>query len=176
MMFLSFILLRSFFGFDFIPYLEPVILKDVLLLASRINSNANISNLRRLALRKKIPYSEFCLPVFSCIRTEYGPEKLRIQTLFTQCSFFKILITKTAEALINTLASLSNRSWFIHKAANLLLPTFLLDTDHFVPKRWNKVRKWCKISFPNQNTNYNPDQNILEQTNRYIPGTPPSPL
>ena len=36
-------------------------------------------------LCEKCPYSEFFCSVFSHIRTEYGPEKLRIWTLFTQC-------------------------------------------------------------------------------------------
>ena len=38
-------------------------------------------------LRKKCQYSEFFWSLFSCILTEYGPEKLRIQKLFTQCHF-----------------------------------------------------------------------------------------
>ena len=60
-----------------------------------------------ISLREKCPYSEFFWSVFSLIRTEYGeirstnvfefvristnagkygPEKLKIWTLFTQCS------------------------------------------------------------------------------------------
>ena len=39
----------------------------------------------RISLREKCPYSEFFWFVFSHIWTEYGPEKLRIRTLFTQC-------------------------------------------------------------------------------------------
>ena len=38
-----------------------------------------------LTLREKYPYSEFFWSVFSRIRTECGPEKLQIRTLFTQC-------------------------------------------------------------------------------------------
>ena len=50
------------------------------------------------SLREKCLYSEFFRSVFSCIQTEYGemrirqntrkykPEKLRMRTLFTQCS------------------------------------------------------------------------------------------
>ena len=47
---------------------------------------------RKMALPEKCPYSEFFWSVFSHIRTEfspnaekYGPEKLRIRTLFMQC-------------------------------------------------------------------------------------------
>ena len=36
------------------------------------------------ALREKCPYLEFFWSAFSRIRTEYGPEKRRIRTLFTQ--------------------------------------------------------------------------------------------
>ena len=35
-------------------------------------------------LLEKCPYSEFFWSIFSRIRTEYGPEKRRIWTLFTQ--------------------------------------------------------------------------------------------
>ena len=44
-----------------------------------------------ITLRKKCPYLELLSSVFSRIWTEYGPEKLRIQTLFTQCNvlFFR---------------------------------------------------------------------------------------
>ena len=38
-----------------------------------------------LTLCKKSPYSEFFWYAFPHIRTKYGPEKLRIRTLFTQC-------------------------------------------------------------------------------------------
>ena len=36
------------------------------------------------ALREKCSYLEFFWSAFSRIRTEYGPEKLRIRTLFRQ--------------------------------------------------------------------------------------------
>ena len=36
------------------------------------------------ALRVNCPNSEFFWSIFSRIRTEYGPEKFRIPTLFTQ--------------------------------------------------------------------------------------------
>ena len=42
----------------------------------------------RLSLREKCQYLEFFQSVFSRIRTEYGPEKLRIRTPFTQCIQF----------------------------------------------------------------------------------------
>ena len=38
-----------------------------------------------IALREKCLYSEYFWSVFSRIRTEYEPEKLRIRTLFAQC-------------------------------------------------------------------------------------------
>ena len=38
----------------------------------------------KLTLREKCPYLEFFWSVFSHIRTQYGPEKLRIRTPFTQ--------------------------------------------------------------------------------------------
>ena len=38
-----------------------------------------------LALREKCPYSELFWSLFFRIRTEYGPEQLRIRTLFIQC-------------------------------------------------------------------------------------------
>ena len=50
--------------------------------------------MQKRSLREKCPYSEFFWSVLSCIRTEYRespnagkyrPEKLRMQTLFTQC-------------------------------------------------------------------------------------------
>ena len=54
-----------------------------------------------ITLREKCPYSEFTWSLFSRIWTEYGdfpnfsiarkygPEKLRIQTLFTHCYVLK---------------------------------------------------------------------------------------
>ena len=42
----------------------------------------------KLSLREKCPYSEFYWHLFSRIRTEYGPEKLQIQTFFTQCILY----------------------------------------------------------------------------------------
>ena len=38
----------------------------------------------KISLGEKCPYLEFFWSVFSSIRTEYGPEKLRTRTLFTQ--------------------------------------------------------------------------------------------
>ena len=38
-----------------------------------------------VSLREKCPYLKFFWSIFSCIRTEYGPEKLEIRTLFTKC-------------------------------------------------------------------------------------------
>ena len=38
-----------------------------------------------VSLRDKCPYSEFFWSVFSRIRAQYEPQKLRIRTLFTQC-------------------------------------------------------------------------------------------
>ena len=50
--------------------------------------NDNYSDLMiNVSLRKKYPYSKFFWSVFSRIRTEYGPEKHRIRTLFTPCVF-----------------------------------------------------------------------------------------
>ena len=40
----------------------------------------------KLPLREKCLYSELFWSAFSRIRTEYGPEKLRIRTLFTHCT------------------------------------------------------------------------------------------
>ena len=37
-----------------------------------------------LPLHEKCPYSELFWPVFSRIRTEYGPEQLQVRTFFTQ--------------------------------------------------------------------------------------------
>ena len=42
----------------------------------------------KLTLREKYPYYEFFWSVFSCIRSEYGPEKLQIRKFFTQCHFY----------------------------------------------------------------------------------------
>ena len=36
-------------------------------------------------LHEKCPYSEFCRSVFSPNMAKYGPEKIRIWTLFTHC-------------------------------------------------------------------------------------------
>ena len=47
----------------------------------KICSPAVLSN---ITLREKRPYSEFFWSVFSHIRTEYRPEKLRIRTVFMQ--------------------------------------------------------------------------------------------
>ena len=56
---------------------------------SQIFSNSIFSNsilfIWSITLREKCLYSEFPCPVFSHIWTEYGPEKLRAQTLFMQC-------------------------------------------------------------------------------------------
>ena len=41
---------------------------------------------KRPALRERCPYSEFFWSVVSPNAGKYGPEKLRIWTLFTQCS------------------------------------------------------------------------------------------
>ena len=62
-----------------------------------LNQKLNIGNMRVVhaayvkrnwkyydSLREKCPYSKFFWSVFSHIRTEYGPEKLQIRTLFTQ--------------------------------------------------------------------------------------------
>ena len=38
-------------------------------------------------LREKCPYLEFLWTVFSRIRTEYGPEKLRIGTVLRSVNF-----------------------------------------------------------------------------------------
>ena len=42
-------------------------------------------------LREKCPYSEFSWSIFSLIRTEYGPGKLGIRTLFTLCTPLQLL-------------------------------------------------------------------------------------
>ena len=44
-----------------------------------------------VSLREKCPCLMFVWSVFTHIRTEYGPAKLRIRTLFTQCVSFMIL-------------------------------------------------------------------------------------
>ena len=41
--------------------------------------------IKSLALSEKCTYSEFFWSLFSRNRTEYGPEKLRIRLLFTEC-------------------------------------------------------------------------------------------
>ena len=41
--------------------------------------------LKTLKLRKNCPNTEFFCSVFSPNKEKYGPEKLRIWTLFTQC-------------------------------------------------------------------------------------------
>ena len=41
-------------------------------------------------MREKCPYLEFFWYVFSRIRTEYGPEKLGIRTLFTQWDVWQV--------------------------------------------------------------------------------------
>ena len=45
-------------------------------------------------MRDKKPYSEFFWSVFFCIGTEYGPEKISVWTLFTQCITSKKKDTK----------------------------------------------------------------------------------
>ena len=42
---------------------------------------------RTITLRGKCSYLDFFWSVFSSNRTEYGPEILRIRTLFTQCKY-----------------------------------------------------------------------------------------
>ena len=51
------------------------------------------NHLIKLSLREKCLYSEFFWSVFSHIRTQYGPEKLRLRTLSTQ--FFWLIIKDT---------------------------------------------------------------------------------
>ena len=72
---------------------------------------------RKTSLRERVQIRSFFLPVFSCIQSgqisvfslntgKYGPEKLRIWTLFTQCLFqwiLLILIWLLFELLISTL-------------------------------------------------------------------------
>ena len=48
--------------------------------------------MQSVSVSEKCPYLEFFWPVFSRIRTEYGPEKLQIRKLLTQLkSIWKIL-------------------------------------------------------------------------------------
>ena len=52
-----------------------------------------------MILREKCPYLEFFwsyFPEFGLNKGSYGPEKLRIQTLFTQCELSKIVTVDTA--------------------------------------------------------------------------------
>ena len=56
-------------------------------IASKKSVNYDTGN--KVTLRKKCPCLEFLWFVFSRIRNEYGPEKLRIRTFFTQWPFFK---------------------------------------------------------------------------------------
>ena len=44
---------------------------------------------KTITLHEKCPYSEFFWSVFSPNMGKYGPEKLRIRTLFTQCKLDK---------------------------------------------------------------------------------------
>ena len=45
-------------------------------------------------LHERCPYAEF-LFVFSPNAGKYGPGKLRIRTLFTQCTFFRLPLLKS---------------------------------------------------------------------------------
>ena len=49
----------------------------------------NEHNLALATLREKCSYSEFFRSVFSPNAGKYGPEKLRIRTLFMQCRSFQ---------------------------------------------------------------------------------------
>ena len=79
------------------------------------------------SLRGKCPYSEFFWSLFSCIWTKYGPEKLGIRTLFTQClllSYFISLLSRYV-LLLNCYISLRTRYFsLLTRYFWLLLITF----------------------------------------------------
>ena len=56
---------------------------------SQVNVIRNILRILELILRKKCPYSELFWSIFSPNAGKYGPGKLRIRTLFTQCNLLK---------------------------------------------------------------------------------------
>ena len=56
-------------------------------------------SIRQPSLRKKCPYSELSWSEFSPNAEKYGPEQLRMRTLFTQCISF-ILFSKILKFLL----------------------------------------------------------------------------
>ena len=67
-----------------IIYANVTIPLILMIIATMHDSPGNTSKLVGYTLREKCPYSEFFWSVFSPNAGNKGPEKLRIQTLFTQ--------------------------------------------------------------------------------------------
>ena len=95
-------------------------------------------------LRKKCQYSEFFWSLFSCILTEYGPEKLRIQKLFTQCHFCTLgeEVSGFAHLYIGCEIQFVENKFLIpllsYSFWNLKLP-FVSDNDIWQTKNFNIV-------------------------------------
>ena len=70
-----------------------------------------------IPLHIKYPYSEFIWSVFSLIRTEYGPEKLRIRTLLT---YPQVLVTrKRVLVFLIVFNSLHTTNIFVYPLKNI---------------------------------------------------------
>ena len=93
------------------------------------------------------------LSIFSPIAGKYGPEKLRIQTLFTQCNALKKCLYSTIKFTVQP-AKFDNFSKTL--VINFLGSTFLLHENGYA-----KTNVFCKKMNSHDYLNYNGHQVII---------------
>ena len=99
----------------------------------------------KYALREKCPYSKLFWSVFSRIRIEYGPEYLRMRTLFTQWQTIKIFVFRHFHAVTCYYFYLQHLQLF--KIRDLIAVNYSRKTLHrrCLAGFWIRLWKLCKF-------------------------------
>ena len=120
-----------------------------------------------LSLHKKSPYSEFFWSVFSRIRTEYGSEKLRTRTLFTQCIILKYIHFRGRVGVVPYYERVNENSedYFDNTEDHIDRSSYENAEDYYREKT-RRINEYYKQKYAGKNNDWHePPGDIIDRSN-----------